>query len=65
MKNESIKRDAPKMKVKCGVENCSYNVSRMCHADELEVNTVGENKAYSSDGTCCTTFINRDSRAES
>ena len=46
MKNESIKRDVPKMKVKCGVENCSYNVSRMCHADELEVNTVGENKAY-------------------
>ena len=50
--------DAPRMEVKCGVENCHYNKSRMCHADSLEVNAMGDGKAETSDGTCCTTFKN-------
>lgn len=55
--------DAPKMQVKCGVENCHYNKQHMCHADCLEVNTMGgrgTNKAESSDSTCCSTFINHE-----
>lgn len=52
--------DAPKMKVKCGVENCQYNKQLMCFADKLEVNAMGDNIAETSDGTCCTTFKNHD-----
>ncbi len=51
--------NAPKMNVKCSVENCNYNKSYMCHATALEVNATGNNKAETSDGTCCTTFKNR------
>lgn len=50
--------DSPKMQVKCGVENCHYNKECKCHADELEVNAMGDKKADTSDGTCCTTFKN-------
>jgi len=48
---------APKIPVKCSVENCFYNKNRFCHADALEVNAKGDGIAISSDGTCCTTFI--------
>jgi Domain of Unknown Function (DUF1540). len=48
--------DAPKMSVKCSVENCAYNQDRICHAKALEVNTMGDGMAQTSDGTCCTTF---------
>lgn len=48
--------DAPKMEVKCSVENCQYNNHHMCYADKLEVNAMGDGKAKTSDGTCCTTF---------
>ncbi len=50
--------DSPRMQVKCSVENCHYNKSRMCHAENLEVNAMGDGKAETSDGTCCTTFKN-------
>ncbi|MCR4435340.1 MAG: DUF1540 domain-containing protein [Clostridiales bacterium] len=50
--------EAPRMQVKCGVENCRYNNGRMCHADALEVDAMGDGKAETSDGTCCTTFKN-------
>lgn len=50
---------SPKMQVKCGVENCYYNNNRMCHSDALEVNVMGDGKAETSEGTCCTTFKNR------
>lgn len=50
--------DAPRMKVKCSVDNCHYNEDHMCYADELEVNAMGDGKAETSDGTCCTTFKN-------
>lgn len=54
--------EAPKMKVKCGVENCHYNDQHMCHADSLEVNAmgIGTNKAETSDATCCSTFKNHE-----
>lgn len=54
--------DAPKMQVKCGVENCNYNKQRMCHADDLEVNAMGmgNSKAETSDATCCSTFKNHE-----
>lgn len=48
--------DAPRMQVKCGVDNCHYNKSMMCHANDLEVNAMGDGKAETSDGTCCRTF---------
>ncbi len=48
-------KNAPCMKVKCGVTNCAYNESKMCHADALEVNPLST-KATISDETCCTTF---------
>jgi len=51
--------DAPRMNVKCGVENCHYNNNRTCHANSLEVNALGDGHARTSDGTCCTTFVER------
>ncbi len=50
--------NAPKMEVKCGVDNCQYNKSYLCHADSIEVNTLGDGKAQTSDGTSCITFKN-------
>lgn len=50
--------DAPRIQVKCRVENCHYNNSSMCHADNLEVNAMGDGKAETVDGTCCSTFKN-------
>lgn len=46
------------MQVKCSVENCHYNKNRMCDADGLEVNALGDGKAETSDGTRCETFKN-------
>jgi len=50
-------KDIIEIPVKCSVENCFYNKNRFCHADALEVNAKGDGIAISSDGTCCTTFI--------
>jgi hypothetical protein len=50
--------NAPKMQVKCGVDNCHYNNNKMCNAKALEVNAMGDGKAQTSDGTACTTFKN-------
>ncbi|NLW92421.1 MAG: DUF1540 domain-containing protein [Syntrophomonadaceae bacterium] len=50
--------DAPKMQVKCSVTNCAYNKKKLCFADSLEVNAMGDGFADSSEGTCCSTFIN-------
>ncbi len=44
------------MPVKCSVENCSYNQGRMCNAKRIEVNTKGDGKAKTPEGTCCSTF---------
>lgn len=50
--------NAPNMPVKCSVENCMYNESKACQAEALEVNAMGDGKAQTSDGTCCSTFKN-------
>lgn len=52
--------DAPKIKVKCSVTNCVYNKKELCFADDLEVNSMGDGFAETSDGTCCSTFINEE-----
>lgn len=49
----------PKMQVKCSVDNCVYNKSNMCYANSLDVNAMGDHKAHTSDGTCCSTFKNQ------
>ena len=46
------------MPVVCGVENCDYNKSKMCHANKIEVNAMGDRRAETCDGTCCSTFKN-------
>ena len=48
--------ESSKMPVKCSVENCQYNQSQMCQAKAIEVNAMGDGKAESSLGTCCSTF---------
>lgn len=48
--------NAPKMRVKCGVDNCQYNKDHMCYAHMLEVNSAGMDQPHTSDGTCCATF---------
>ncbi len=47
---------SPKMQVKCSVDNCEFYKDQMCHARSLEVNTMGDGYAQTSDGTCCKTF---------
>lgn len=51
--------DAPRMQVKCGVDTCRYYQNHMCYANALEVNPMGDGKAVTSDGTCCTTFASK------
>ena len=47
---------APKMQVKCGVDNCEYWRNHYCTASAIEVNPMGDGHAKTSEGTCCTTF---------
>jgi hypothetical protein len=56
-----IIKNAPKIPVKCSVENCTYNKEYICYANSLEVNAMGDQYAKTSDGTCCTTFVNKES----
>jgi hypothetical protein len=35
------------------------NKAHMCHAPSLKVDAMGNHHADTSDGTCCSTFINR------
>lgn len=52
-----ILKDAPKMKVRCGVDECKYNKEHMCHANTLEINPMSNsNETHTSDETQCTTF---------
>lgn len=48
---------APRMQVKCSVDNCHYWHNNYCTASGLEVNAMGDGHADTSDGTCCTTFV--------
>ena len=49
--------DAPRIRVRCGVDNCQYNKGHMCYAHKLEVNAMGDGHAHTSDGTRCSTFV--------
>ncbi len=40
----------------CKCEECHYNENFECHADGIEVRSVGDMKVESSIGTCCETF---------
>lgn len=46
-------------KIKCQVEECVYNQSKMCQADEIEVRSSGTMSVSSSDQTACETFRSR------
>jgi len=48
--------EAPKMQVNCGVKDCHHNKENKCHAGNLEVNPMGDNKVETSGGTQCSTF---------
>jgi len=48
-----------KMPVHCGVNTCTYWDDNFCTAKSIEVNNMA-NKAYTSDETCCETFICKD-----
>lgn len=39
--------------LKCTVENCIHNASRLCSLNEIDVNGLD---AHESDGTCCHSF---------
>ncbi len=53
---------APKMQVKCGVDNCEYWREHYCTANAVEVNAMGDGHARTSEGTCCTTFKDKSFR---
>jgi hypothetical protein len=42
--------------IKCSVENCHYNKSHMCQAENIEVSAMGDGVAETCDGTSCSTF---------
>lgn len=56
---EVSRMKAPKMQVKCSVTNCAYNKDSMCHAENLEVNSMGDNNVETCRGTQCSTFQNQ------
>jgi hypothetical protein len=41
---------------KCMCEECHYNKNFECHAEGIEVSSVGDMKVESSEGSCCNTF---------
>ncbi len=43
--------------IKCNVDTCYYYDSNYCNASVIEVNPMGDGRAQTSDGTCCTTFV--------
>ena len=51
--------ETSKKQVKCGVEDCKYNKSHLCQAENLVINPMGDNMVNSNAGTQCDTFKNR------
>lgn len=43
-------------KIKCMVEECHYNSSYYCDAQEIEVCSCGTNSVSCADQTACRTF---------
>ncbi|MGE5380013.1 MAG: DUF1540 domain-containing protein [Methylocystaceae bacterium] len=50
---------------KCMCEECKYNHSYECHADGVEVRSMGDMQVESSEGTMCSTFAPRASSTTS
>ncbi|MBR1931671.1 MAG: DUF1540 domain-containing protein [Lachnospiraceae bacterium] len=48
--------------LKCGVENCTYNMEHLCSKGDIMVGGV---HACDCDGTCCESFIQRASGHDS
>lgn len=46
--------------IKCMCEECRYNEKFVCQAKNIEVKSNGDNKVYSSAGTCCDTFQSKE-----
>ena len=51
--------DVPKLQVDCTVDNCKFNRDHLCHAPSLKIDAMGSHHAYSSESTCCSTFISQ------
>ena len=49
--------EGPRMQVNCTVDNCKFNKSHVCYARSLKVDAMGDHHADTSDGTCCSTFV--------
>ncbi|MGB7605759.1 MAG: DUF1540 domain-containing protein [Lutisporaceae bacterium] len=56
---DSNKMHAHNHAIKCNVSNCNYNDQNFCSATAIEVNPIGDGHADTSDGTACTTFVDR------
>lgn len=46
---------------KCMCEECKYNHSYECHAESVEVRSMGDMQVQSSEGTMCQTFAPKES----
>jgi hypothetical protein len=54
-KSEGGETDMPDVN-KCQCEECHYNEAKRCRADAIEVNSSGDMKVETADGTRCDTF---------
>ncbi|NLK34856.1 MAG: DUF1540 domain-containing protein [Gracilibacteraceae bacterium] len=43
--------------IKCNVNTCTYYDNNYCSANVIEINPMGDGVAHTSEGTCCTTFV--------
>jgi len=50
---------------KCMCEECKYNHGYECHAEGIEVRSMGDMQVQSSDGTMCQTFEPKDNNTQS
>lgn len=46
-------------RIKCSVEECTYQNNNKCQADAIEVRSSGNMAVETSDGTACETFTPR------
>ena len=57
--NNQEKMHAHHHSIKCNVSNCYYNDQHFCSANSIEVNAMGDGHAETSDGTACSTFVDK------
>ena len=61
--NKPSRMDQHNRAIKCHVDTCYYYEHDYCNATNIEVNAMGDGTAKTSDGTCCTTFVNRNGQS--